>query len=349
MTEKELAAEIKSGNVSGAYFFYGDEDYTKNSRINSIRQLFHDDSMGADAGYTYIAADTEEKISISDISEAVGTVSFFGTRKLVVVDLVSFDSFREDEKKRLIGLAEEEIGEDGTVLVVKVRSGGFSPGTAKRPAPFLTAASKCFKCVEFPYRPEGDLKRWMARHFEEMGMRADDRALEKMISSSGRSMYVLSNEIQKIGAYVLSSGRDTATAGDVEACGGRTDEDEAFGLANCIMTGDRSGALMRLGVKKKIHEEPVKILGSINAVFADLAAASVFISEGRDRGDFARSMKMNEYRAGKCYDAARRKNTAFFAAVMRKAAEADRKMKTGLASGGAEGRYSVIEELICSI
>jgi len=195
--------------------------------------------------------------------------------------------------------------------------------------------------VNFPYQTDAKLGRWMERHFAGYGLSTDSRAVRLLLDACGRSMYALSGEIAKVGAYAASHGKTAVEPDDIEACVVRTDSDDAFALANCVMNGDTSEALSCLRVKMNRREDPILVLSQITRTFTDLAAARTFLDDGRDKLDYAKSMKMNEYRAGLYYRAAGGVSTDFLARAMELCVEADRGIKSGVAG------YQSIERLIC--
>ena len=180
----------------------------------------------------------------------------------------------------------------------------------------------------------------------EYGLALSADAAQLILSSCGRSMYRLSGEIAKTAAYTAAQGRNTVMPADVSACVTRTDEDDAFRLANCILEGNTAEALDALGVKIRKKEEPIILLSQISRVFGDLCTAALFIADGREKNEFARETKMHEYKAGLYYRAAKLKPIEFFVYAADVCTDADRALKTG---GSAGDSYGVIEQLICTL
>ena len=136
---------------------------------------------------------------------------------------------------------------------------------------------------------------------------------------------------------------------DARLCVASNDEDDAFGLANCIMDGDMAGALNLLRIKMALREEPLLILGQISRAISDLYAAAAFSSDGRDVSDYAAAMKMHSYKAGLTYRAVGKNPPSRYAEALNLCLEADRRMKSGLAGSSGSGGYAPIERLICSL
>ncbi|MBQ4192979.1 MAG: DNA polymerase III subunit delta [Clostridia bacterium] len=343
MEERELTARIKGGCPSGLYFFYGDEDFTKNRRAAELRKAAAGDDPSFAAFNAIDLFFGEGELDLGAIRDAVSSPPLMSPFKCVTVSHSALDSLKEKERTALLDLIRSFAGAvPDTALVVKATSDGFDPGTKKKPSAFLREAMKFMDCVEFPYETESRLGRWMERHFAEYGLTAGPGAIQRILAVAGHSMYRLEGEVSKIGAYAAARGADSVTVDDVNACIARTEEEDAFALANAVLAGDTAEALRILNLKKGRREEPSYVLAQVTKAIADLETASLFAAEGRDRIDFARTMKMNEYRAGLYYRAASQASPKRLAALTEAAVAADRAMKTG-ASG-----YLPIERLICS-
>lgn len=348
MTENELAVEIKAKSLRGCYFFYGDEDYMKNHRTAEIRKAVTGDFPDFASFNALDLNFGDGEVDPGAISDALYTPPLMAPQKLVTISFASLDSLREKERTALLEtLTEFAESDDGsTVVILKVSADGFDAGMPKKPSSFLAAAQKCMKCVAFDYQTDSRLARWMERHFSEYGLMIPAAVVQAILATSGRSMYRLSGEIAKTAAYVAAGGRNTVTPDDVAACVTRTDEDDAFRLANCILEGNATAALDALSVKVRKREEPIFLLSQITRVFGDLCAASAFITDGREKNDYAREMKMHEYKAGLYYRAAKLKSTEFFMRAAELCASCDRAMKTG---GSAGDGYGILEQLICTL
>ncbi len=344
MTESELAVEIKNGTCGGLYFFYGDEDYLKNHRATALaKAVVGEDSSLASFNLIRLSFG-DRALNIAEISDAMLSPPVMSPMKAVSVQISSIDSLREKERTALAELLESFSGEDysDTVLIFSVASDGFDAGTQKKPSPFLATVSKFMKVVRFDYQSTAKLARWMERHFAEYGLVMSSGIPEMIIGICGRSMYRLSGEIAKIAAYAAAHNSPTVTAEHVEACATHTDEDDAFRLANCIIEGDTQGALAALGVKIRLREDPIFVLSQVNRAICELACASVFIVDGREKEDFARSFRMHEYKAGLYMRSAKLRSPEFFRRAVMLCLEADRTIKSSSIG------YAAIERLICA-
>ena len=383
--EADLAKELKNGVPGGLYFFYGDEDYVKNRRAADMKRasVGEDPSVAAFNCFEFVFGDGE--FDAAAVEDALLAPPMMSPKKYISMTFSSVDSLKirgkgdeEEEgdedgtpaaptasavpaggkkgartRNRLLEYL-KSVGDPGedTVVVIKAVDGGFDPGTAKAPSSFLREADKFMTCVEFPFQTESRLTRWMERHFADYGLTASPEVYKWILASAGKSMYRLSGELAKTAAYAAyraekEGGPRVVTMEDARLCVAANDEDDAFGLANCIMDGDMAGALSLLRVKMALREEPVLILGQISRAISDLYAAAAFSSDGRDVSDYAAAMKMHSYKAGLNYRAVGKNPPSRYAEALNLCLEADRRLKTGLA-GSASG-YAPIERLICSL
>lgn len=343
MTEAELRSELKSpAGACGAYFFYGDEDYMKNYFISQIKSSV---VLNREFEEFNVISLREDEGGASALLSALESPPVMSEKKLVTLTYYSLDARDKKEKAELLETVRGffENGITDTVFILSVYAGGFEYGNAKKPSSFLADASKIMKCVNFEYRTETKLIGWMMRHFASYSLNAPSPVASRIIARCGRSMYRLSGEIGKVAAHAAFLGKSTVEYDDVDACVTTTDEDDAFRLANCVLAGDGAGALECLGVKKRRRDDPIYVMGQISKVFCDLAAAAVYISEGRDKADFSREMKIHSYKAGLYMNAARLLPQAYFVKALEECAKCDILLKsTNLG-------YAAVERLICSL
>ncbi len=365
MTETEFRKEIKSARggkerMSGVYFLYGDEDYTKNACVRDIKEYTsQSDPM---AQFNMIILDYGEgEFEMSDVENALASPAMMSDTKTVIVSFASFDSSfpssrkkggdGEDEKKTkgsqsdrfelFLSLLDAHKDDTELLVIVKASSGGFDYGTARDMSPRLKKLAAAAKCVRFDFNSPDMLRKWLCRHAAEYGVTMSPPALDYMLACSGQNMYTLLGEIEKVCAYCAEKGIPAATVRECAECCSRTDEDSAFGLANALTNGNTAEAYTLLGVKMRLRCPPELLLGQIAKNYTDLAAASLFIADGRDAADFASSLKISPKRAAVVYSAAKRRSPAYFAYAVRLCAAANKNMRTVNSKG-----YGEIELLV---
>ena len=355
MTETELRSDIKS--PKGMYFFYGDEDYMKNHYAAQIRA-----AVVTDPGFAAFncVRFSDDSFDLEAVREALLAPPVMADKKLVDISIANLEKLmNEKERTAFLELLEEiasytDAGDmamslfggggspaEAVVVVLRISADGFDAGNAKRPSAFLKKAESFMKTVAFDFQTDARLNRWIERHIAEYGLTVAPAACSRILTLCGRSMYRLAGELAKAAAYTAEAGRTEVTLADVDAAVTRTDEDDAFRLANCVLEGNIPAALDALAVKIRKREEPIIVLSQITRVFCDLAAAAHALEDGISNAEFARLMKMHSYKAGLYLSAARSRPTAFFDRAVVRCAEANRKIKSTPLG------YEVIERLIC--
>ena len=345
MTETELTTEIKTDTLGGMYFFWGDEDYMKNHRMLEIKKAVLGTDGDFDAFNCFSFVFGENECDYQALSDAFMAPPMMAERKFISIFFASLDSFKENQqvhdKTKLLEFLREYADETDSVVVINANSDGFRAMESGKPSMFLREMMKFAKCVEFPYRTDARLMRWMERHFAGYGLTADQRVMRSIIDSCGRGMFGLSGEIAKVAAHAAAAGKQSIDDGDVAACVIKNDVDEAFALSNCILRGDTAGAMACLHIKIKKREAPLLVLGQVARSFSDMCAARAFIEDGRDAKDFETSMKMASYRASNCYRAAEKVTSEYLLYAMDLCRDADKSLKSGVSG------YMPIERLIC--
>lgn len=338
MTETELRAELKNGRLQGAYYFYGCEDYLNRHYTEEVRKA----AAGGNPGNVTVFRDESAEIpAIVDAIQTPSLFSFTGSqKKLIEAIFVTAEALRD--KKNTAFLLKTASDAKDTVLLLRID--GFDAGTEKKPTPLLKQLmAGGAKCVEFAYQSETRLIKWLERHAASFGLTLPTETARLILRRTGRSMFRLQGEIEKAAAFAASHGMTVITKEAADEVVTKTDDEDAFRLANCLLRGNTQGALACLDEKIRRKEEPVAILGQITGVFCDLAAASAFAADGRDKTDFARSMGIHPYRAELYYKAASGVPKPVLDNALDQCGKVDRLLKSTTIG------YIAIERLLCAV
>ncbi len=335
MTYTELT---EAGVPAGGYLFYGDEDYLKNHTLEKVRQtLFPAEGMMDFNRYLF----TGENYTPADLAEAMLAPAMMTDKKLIEVHLTDGDKLKEKERTALTEALEGLKNTVDTVCILVFPAEAIDPGTPKRPAAFFKSLTKVLTPIAFPLQTDAKLLKWMSRHLAGYGVTLLPSVGQQILASCGRSMMRLSGELAKAGAYAASHNMTELTIEAAMQVITTTPEDDAFRLANCLLEGNKVAAYETLALRIRRKEEPILLLAQITRVYMDLAAAAAFREDGRDKRDFAQTMKMHEYKAGLYYKAAAGATAAWFTAALDKCLETDYAMKTS----GSDG-YQLLERLV---
>ena len=351
MTEAEFRTQLKNG-LCGAYLFFGDEEYLK--RFYAGRAEVH--TLGSDAGDNEFGArridsDISPDAAVAALEEALFTPSMLGG-KVFVRYTQRLSEYNAEQTKALVALLKrfKEQDDGSAILIIIAPNGGFDAGNYKknRPSAALKTYSEVCTPVDLSGMTPGELKKWMQRRLGASKVLISAEACDALAARCTSDMYLLSGELDKLSAFALSRAEKDASQAyvspaDVELVCCKNDEDEAFALANAVLSGNRQEALRQLGIKKAARENPVAVLAGVIRSVCDMAAVSVLASEGADRARVASELKMHEYRAGLYLSAVRGIDSGKLAAAVDRCRKADVLLKSSKLD------YIALERLVCTI
>ena len=295
INSSDLKDKIKFG-LNGIYLFFGDEEYMKQFYLSEIRK----NVLGNDEDGIF----RHKKISCMDfdtekITDALQTAAlgFFEGKTLCELHEIQFGALRESEWKALISMLEDASPD--VITVIYTVKDEFDEGMIpKSPSKALQRLAEVTTPVYFPRESELKLAKWTARHFVSEKLSFENGVCELMVSRCGRDMFVLSNEIEKVCAYVKFNGRSTVTAEDVKTACCQNMEINAFDFSNALLEGDTDKALAILSDMKLRKEKPVYILNSVTKVISDLYTVKTLIDSGLNDREISKELKMHEYKLG---------------------------------------------------
>lgn len=339
ITDSEFRAQIKKDLGTG-YLFYGEEDYLKAHAISLIK-----DKVSPDPAYAFFNI---IKLDILDytpekLTDALMPPPMMADRKLITLTGFDFTALKQSEIDELCSVLSLVSEYDYNTVVISVASEcideGYSPA---KPSDVINKLSEYLQPVIFEKSTPAKLSSWVARHFSHSGVKISSETVNFLIDYCGTSMYRLSNEIEKLCAYVLYSGRNEVTDEDIRYVAVAGVDFDAFALTDAIMEERASDALAVLDFLKSKKVDPLIIFGEISRTFCDLLIAKNLAEDGMTPFEIGKAKLMNEYRAKICLRRASKMSREKLCRKIKLCAEADKQLK--LSPRG----YSPIEMLICS-
>ena len=332
--------QMKSG-LSGGYLFFGEEDYLKAHALNSARAAVCDEPSFA--VFNDIRLDAMD-YTAGALLDALIPPPMMADKKIVTVSGLSVAGLRPSELDNLCEALSMLSEYDYNVLIISVPEGLIDEGNLpKYPSSVLKKLSEYLTPVRFEAITPARLSAWVGKHFEHHGVSADQKTCSFLIEYSGRSMYTLAAETEKLAYYCLQNGRKTVTEKDIVNVSTSVISTDAFSLANSILDGRFDESIDALSVMMFRRVEPVIILSEVSRVFCDLISVKSLAESGVPSGEIARILKMNEYKAKLYLGKAQGKSMARLRRAVELCSEADLSLK--LSPQG----YIAIEKLICSL
>jgi DNA polymerase III delta subunit len=197
MTESDFRAELKS--LHGGYLFFGGEDYLKYTYSKEVYKRVLDGTFDE---FNHIVIYGEE-FTPAVLSQAIGALPMMAEKKLVEVRCVDFNSIKKDTLLALCDVLSTLSENEHTVLIIRADNDFFTAGRLpNNPSEVYRALTKYLTPVEFEFPTPSRLKSWVIRHFSDNQTEFDPSLTDKLVEVCGHDMWTLSNEIDKLSAYI---------------------------------------------------------------------------------------------------------------------------------------------------
>ena len=212
------------------YYFYSTERYLVRQAVNAAVRVLSADS---DEDATVLDGAAPE---IEGLIMAAGTISFFGTRRVVVLGSVF-----PLERSKL------KAGKSAQKLIAQCKVIGYVEELAK-PRPF-------------------ELKAMMIDRAKAQGTSLPDGAAAALLERCGEDPFLLENEVDKLCAL---SGYQTVTAAMVADMGTVSLEADVFEMIRMITAKNATGACKKLQTLLRLQQEPIAITAAMIGSYVDL-------------------------------------------------------------------------------
>jgi len=178
MSLKVLDEKIKNKDISGVYLFYGEEEYDVSRYIEKIKKCFDNLEVGVNL---YIL----DKTNIEMLSDLCDLVSFFGSKKLIIV--------KDTGLKFNVNML-DNINED-TTIVIEEKS------VDKRTSEWKYL-NKNAMCIEFAKLNEKDAASYVIKTLGAYEIKVSQEVAEYMVENCTSDKLLLINEFKKITSYL---------------------------------------------------------------------------------------------------------------------------------------------------
>ena len=242
------------------YYFYSSERYLVRQAVTAITRILTADS---DEDATVLDGAAPE---IEQLIMAAGTISFFGTRRVVVlpeIDPAAYSDKDLEELNSTLSSLENAVVVLGSVFELE-RS---KLKTGKR-AQKLIAQCKALGYTEELAKPKPfELKMMMIDRAKEQKTTLPDGAAAALLERCGEDPFLLENEVDKLCAL---SGYQTVTAAMVAEMGTVSLEADVFEMIRMITAKNATGACKKLQTLLRLQQEPIAITAAMIGSYVDL-------------------------------------------------------------------------------
>ena len=327
-TRKDLEQSLKKGQIEPFYFLYGPETYLLDQAVREIVDTalrstllreFNDFSF-------YLFSD-----DVRDAIAAAEQLPMMSERR--VIRLRNFGRLRDADEEILLAYIERPV-ETSVVIFA-----GDDIDKRKKLGKKLMSAPGAF---EFQPLKPNELPSWIKAHLKAFNADIEPRALSQLIELTGNNLSALTNELNKLAAAALPSGRITSDL--VEQLVSRSREHMNWDLTDNIVSRNRRAALKVLRDFLDDGVEPVLLTGVIAGTFRRMALAKALQSRGAPPGEIFSEVRVPSWKQRDYLAMLNRIEPATMARIIRRIAETDLAIKTSKATPRMQ-----MEMLVCEL
>lgn len=258
--EKQLKQQIKSGELSNAYFIYGEEGYLKEYYVGALKSKVVNSTF-EDFNFHHFNG---KKTPISDILKDADLLPMMSEYNFVLVCDYPFDKNASDcdEIKEYL----KDVPES-TILVFWYDSIEVDIKKNAKWKAVEAAFSKAGSSVNLEKRSEGDLVKLLVSGCKKRGAALSADNARYLISVSGSDIKTLLNETEKLSAYV---NHGEITRDIINKLAVKCLQAKVFDLSKSIVKGDYEKAYSVLNSLFAAKEEPISVLAVITNCFVDM-------------------------------------------------------------------------------
>ena len=340
LSEADFRKKLKE-NPTGIYLFFGDEDYLKSYCVRAARNaVCPDEGL---ACFNDVTIDFPE-YTPEALENALSSPPMMTDCKLVVLKSIDFGTMNTQELDTFCNILEAYQNDTSNLLLLSVIPNGLDVGTPKKPSPLYTRLCKLATMVSFDAATPQKLITWIQRHFASKQIHISESQARLLMEISGKGMYTLSSEIEKLCFYILAHGRNQVTDEDIRFVAVPVEECDAFALTNAAMAGQRKQALDVLVALRTRQVKPEYVFGDIARLYSELYLTKLYLANGKTVSDIASLFRIHSYKAGLYAKAVDRVSFDKLRHILSLCQSTDLALKSY-----AKRNYEQIEKLICLI
>lgn len=269
MSIKTFLQEIDKGLTSPAYLIYAENEYPIEEALSAVKRTIPETEMPFN--FNVFDMDSADSIpTAGEITDTLNTVSFFGSRRYVVIRNLQKISTKEFKKFQSY-IANPS---PNSIFLMSYT------GTLKKE---MKESTKGLKTICLDIR-ENDLPVWIKEKIRQKGITIKDDAVEYLIEVVGDDIGLLSSELEKLASF----GNETITISGIKEIVEGSRDYSVFDLTNALREKNVE-KVFRIYRALSETTEPFNILGAINWLYSKM---SLQANDNRQRKDFSRAFKI---------------------------------------------------------
>lgn len=310
---QNIRNDIKNKTFKKVYLLFGEEQYLVRRYRDALKSAALD---GDDSGVNYNAY-TGNSLDVNELKEILVTLPFFADRRVVMLD----DSGLFSKENDLCDVI-EDIPES-TVFII-------SEGSVDKRSKLYKEIKKSGYVAEFAAMGPDEKIRFAATEFGKAGKRLRTDTCSYFIDYIGGDLYNVSSEIDKLICYL---GNEEVVTEDAirDICTPQI-ENKVFKIVDCLLAGDRQGAMKIYYDLIALRESPLRILRVVTGQYNRLYTCADLAARGESDAQIAGEMHIADWLVRNLRGQLKGKKRKTFISAIRLCTEAETDIKTGALS-----------------
>jgi len=317
----EFIKTIRSGNVSTAYIFQGEEKYLLDKAVDEVIKTF----LTKDLESINLSNLDGKQNDFSDLVSSCETLPFLSQKRVIILKNPGLLFDKENSNEHFLKFI-EKLG-DHQLLILN-----DSNGEIKKTTKLYKLFSKNNNNVVFDKLKGNDLVNWVNKKITSMNKSITTADLNYFIQQSSylsrnvvNSLYDLENEIKKLSDY---SKDEKITKALIDSVMVKNLDKSIFDLLSAISRQDTEKAINLFDEIYLMNEPIPKILFMISRQFRLLLGYNVYKNRGYGQNDIQSKLGIKPYEFSKISSQSGGFSERDLEAILEKILDADRTLKT---------------------
>ena len=326
-SRKDLATALKQGKIESLYLLYGPETQLRDDAARAITdealretllREFNESSFSLGGGDVRAAIAAAEQLPMMSARRVVRMTNFGKLDEANEAMLLSY--LKRPVASTVMLFIAEEIDKRKKLIKTLTQLGAF----------------------EFAPLNDAELKTWARSRLKTLGAEADPEILHLIVQLVGQDVRRLNNELGKLAAAAMPSGKITVEL--VEALVSRSRELMNWELTDQMLLGNRRRALQTLEHLLDDGAPPLMLIGLIASNYRRMALAQWLLSQGAPSREIFRQVPMPPFKQNSFLATLNRTDGWTLARKIGRIAAADLGIKTSKATPRMQ-----VEMLVCEL
>ncbi len=277
VSEQQLKANIKAGNILNTYFIFGDDTYLKKNYVDKII----DKTVDRNDDFNFLRFEGE--CNLQEVYDAKEQFPMMSDKKCVVLIDYDFEGADKSDYEKLVLLLSEP--NETTVFIYWCNNFSFDEKRSEKFKGLVSATEKGGgMAVSIGHRTAADLVKVLSDGAKKRGTEFANGAASYLIESCSEDINILLSELEKLCSY---SKCKPITREMIDKVCVKTVEASVYSLSNEIISLNPNAALKILDDLYALRVEPLAVLHTISSTFIDIKRAMAAKTAGLRIDDLA--------------------------------------------------------------